>query len=126
MALAERRPYRQRSAAAAGASAIGSLVLAIARIVRLIATIVALVIVAAIVLRLVGANPTNSIVHAIHSAASTLAGPFKNVFSIKNPKTSMAVNWGLAALVYFVVGHLIASLIARLAPRGGYPADAAV
>jgi uncharacterized membrane-anchored protein YhcB (DUF1043 family) len=29
----------------------------------------------------------------------------------------MAVNWGLAALVYLIVGHLIASLLVRLTPR---------
>jgi hypothetical protein len=92
--------------------------LALARIVRLAATIVALIIVAAIVLRLAGANSANGIVHDIHSVAGTLAGPFKGIFSIKNAKTSMAVNWGLAAVVYFVVGHAIASLLGRAAVGG--------
>lgn len=100
----------------------GSFMVAVARLVRLVTTLVVLVIVAAIVLRLLSANPGNSIVHDIHQAGSFLAGPFKNVFSIHNPKTNMAVNWGLAALVYLVVGHLIASLIARIAPSGVHPA----
>jgi hypothetical protein len=30
----------------------------------------------------------------------------------------MAVNWGIAAAVYLIVGHLIAGLIARAAVRG--------
>jgi ABC-type thiamin/hydroxymethylpyrimidine transport system permease subunit len=92
--------------------------LALARLVRLVATVVALIIIAAIVLRLAGANAGNSIVHDIHSVGSTLAGPFKNIFSINNAKTSMAVNWGLAAAVYLIVGHFIASLLARLGVRG--------
>ena len=125
MALALRRPYRRtpnrpargRGTAARGAYAAGSAMLAIARLVRLVATIVVLILVAAIVLRVAGANPGNTIVHDIHSVGATLAGPFKNVFSVKNPKTAMAVNWGLAAVVYMLVGHVIASLIARLAPR---------
>jgi hypothetical protein len=50
--------------------------------------------------------------------AKALVGPFKDIFSIKNPKVSIAVNWGLAAVVWLVVGSVIASLIARIAPRG--------
>lgn len=92
--------------------------MALARIIRTVATVVAMIIVAAIVLRLVGANGSNTIVHDIHSVAGTLASPFKGIFSISNPKTSMAVNWGLAAVVYFIVGHAIASLIARGSLRG--------
>ncbi len=92
--------------------------MALARLIRTVATVVALIIVAAIVLRLAGANGANTIVHDIHSVAGTLAGPFKGIFSISNPKTSMAVNWGLAAVVYFIVGHALASLIARGSMRG--------
>jgi hypothetical protein len=91
--------------------------LGLARIVRSLAGIIALVIVVAIVLFLVGANSTNAIVRDIHDAGAWLVGPFKNLFSIRNAKVAMAVNWGLAALVYLVVGHLIASLLARMSPR---------
>ncbi len=138
MALALRRPYRQsatgrgdvparpargRAVAARGAWAVGSGMLAIARLVRLVAAVVFLILVAAIVLRVAGANPGNTIVHDIHGVGSTLAGPFKNVFSVKNPKTSIAVNWGLAAVVYMLIGSLIAGLIARLAPSGVHPSQ---
>ena len=91
--------------------------LALARLVRTLAGIIALIIVVAIVLFLVGANPSNQIVSAIHDAGAWLAGPFKNLFSIHNPKLAMAVNWGLAALAYLIVGHIIASLLARMTPR---------
>jgi hypothetical protein len=91
--------------------------LGLARIVRSLAGIIALIIVVAIVLFLVGANPSNQIVSAIHDAGAWLAGPFKNLFSIHNAKLAMAVNWGLAALVYLIVGHIIASLLARMTPR---------
>jgi len=91
--------------------------LALARIVRTLASLIALVIVAAIVLFILGANPSNGIVSAIHDAGAWLVGPFKNLFSIHHAKVAMAVNWGLAALVYLIVGHLIASLLARMTPR---------
>jgi hypothetical protein len=91
--------------------------LTLARLVRSLAGLIALVIVAAIVLFVLGANPGNGIVKAIHDAGGWLAGPFKNLFSIHNAKAAMAVNWGLAALVYLLVGHFIASLLARMGPR---------
>jgi hypothetical protein len=91
--------------------------LGLARLVRSLAGLVALVIVVAIVLFVLGANPGNGIVKAIHDAGGWLAGPFKNLFSIHNAKVAMAVNWGLAALVYLIVGHLIASLLVRMTPR---------
>jgi hypothetical protein len=115
-------PSRTRVAAARGAWAVGSVLLAIARLVRLIVAIVVLLIAAAVVLRVVGANPGNVIVRDITDVAKVLVGPFKDVFSIKNAKASMAANWGLAAVVWLVVGSLIARLIARAAPTGVHPA----
>lgn len=87
--------------------------LLVARLIRTVTTVVVLVIVLGIVLWVLSANPQNAIVSDIHDAAQWLVGPFKNVFSIKDPKVNLAVNWGLAALVYAVVGHLLASLVAR-------------
>jgi hypothetical protein len=92
--------------------------IAIARVVRLVAWAVALVIVAGIVLVLLNANMSNVIVRDIHDAASFLVGPFKNLFSLKGHKANVAVNWGIAAVVYLIVGALIARLLVRMAPRG--------
>ena len=89
----------------------------LARIVRALAGLIALIIVVAIVLFVLGANQSNGIVSAIHDAGAWLVGPFKNLFSIHNAKLAMAVNWGLAALVYLIVGHVIASLLVRMTPR---------
>jgi hypothetical protein len=125
MAFAIRQPYRRRStprSSGRAAAGVGAGMLAIARLVRLIAWGVALVIAAGIVLHLLSANPSNVIVRDIYDAGKFLVGPFKNVFSLSNPKANIAANWGLAAFVYLVVGSLIASFIARLAPRGVVPA----
>jgi hypothetical protein len=92
--------------------------MAVARLIRLIVSVVVTVIVAGILLRLLSANPHNVIVSDIHDAAQALVGPFKNVFSLGSAKASLAANWGLAAIVYLVVGRLIVGLIARTAPRG--------
>jgi hypothetical protein len=91
---------------------------ALARLVRFVVGLVVLVIVVGGVLFLLSANPSNAIVHDIHDAASTLVGPFKNLFSISgHPKATLAVNWGLAAIVYLVVGGLISRMLARMGTR---------
>jgi hypothetical protein len=92
--------------------------IALARLVRLAAWLVALVIVVGIALVLLDANMGNAIVRDIHDAASFLVGPFKNVFSPKSHKADVAVNYGLAAVVYLLVGSLIAGMLVRMAPRG--------
>jgi hypothetical protein len=118
-----RRVGRGRVAAARGAWAVGSGMLLIARIIRTIAGLIAALIVVAIVLRVLGANAGNTIVKDIHDAAKFFVGPFDGMFSIKGAKLALAVNWGIAALVYAVVGSIIASFIARLAPTGVHPRE---
>ena len=78
--------------------------MALARAIRVVVGIVVAIIVVAVILRLLGANPGNAIVSDIHDAGAWLVGPFKDVFSVKGPKLHMALNWGLAALIYAVVG----------------------
>ncbi|MDQ6915639.1 MAG: hypothetical protein M3155_07500 [Actinomycetota bacterium] len=95
--------------------AAGSGLLTVARIVRLIAWGVVVVIVAGILLVVLGANPSNDIVSTISDWGRTLVGPFKDLFSIKNHKTNIGVNWGIAAVVYLIAGSIVARLIARMA-----------
>jgi hypothetical protein len=91
---------------------------ALARAVRLVVGVVALIIVVGGILFVLSANPTNAIVHDIHDAAGTLVGPFGNVFSISgHPEETLVANWGLAVVIYLIVGGIIAMLIARMGPR---------
>lgn len=96
--------------------------LAIARLIRVLTGLVVLVIVAGILLFVLSANGHNTIVSDIHDAAKWLVGPFQNVFSVKGAKLDLALNWGLAALVYLLVGGFLASLAVRAVPprRVGY------
>jgi hypothetical protein len=87
------------------------------RTIYTIASVVVLIIVAAILLVVFNANPANSIVSEVHSWGHWLAGPFDGMFSFKNPKDAIAVNWGIAAVVYVLVAALIALLIGRTKPE---------
>ena len=85
----------------------------VARIVTLITSVVVGLIVIGIVLTLLDANKDNQIVKWVLDAAKFLVGPFKDVFKPDSAKTKVAVNWGLAAVVYAIVGGLIARLLRR-------------
>jgi len=84
-----------------------------ARLVQFVASVVVLIIVAGILLVVLKANPANSIVSEVHDWAHSLAGPFNGMFSFHSANDVIAVNWGIAAVLYLFVGGLIARLIGR-------------
>src|SRR4051794_16392406 len=85
----------------------------LARIVRLVTMIVVAFIVAGIVLHLLDANSGNAVVSFVYDVAGWLVTPFKSVFSVKGTHAHIAANWGLAAVVYAIVGGLLSRLLAR-------------
>jgi hypothetical protein len=88
-----------------------------------VATLIALLIVLAIVLRDVDANPRNAVVKGIREGANFFAGAFTGLIKFNgHAKRELTVDWGIAAVVYLVVGALIANWIARLG-RGGLRYD---
>jgi len=85
----------------------------VARIVRLITSVVVGLIVVGIVLVLLEANRDNAIVDWLGGAADTLSQPFHGIFTPDGRKAQVAVNWGLAAVIYALVGGFIARLLRR-------------
>jgi hypothetical protein len=92
--------------------------LMLANLVRAVAAVVVGIIVIAIVLVLLGANHSNDIVSWFRDAGSWLAGPFRHLFDVGGNKADIAVNWGIAAVVYAVIAGVISSLLARAAVGG--------
>jgi hypothetical protein len=91
----------------------------LARLVMLLATLIALLIGLAIVLRDVDANGGNTIVKGIHEGANFFAGAFTGLITFSgHPKRAITVDWGIALLVYLLVGSIVSRFIARLG-RGG-------
>jgi hypothetical protein len=110
--------FRTRTAGSAPAVSTGARGLAgaaglLARIVRLVVSIIVLIIVVGILFVLLDANPTNSIVSQVHDWARSRAGPVDGMFSFHSADVAIAVNWGIAAVVYLLAGGLIARLIGR-------------
>jgi uncharacterized Tic20 family protein len=92
--------------------------LLLANLVRTVAGVIVAILVLAILLVVLGANQSNDIVNWIHDAGAWLAGPFKGLFSFKDAKLEVAVNWGIAAVVYSVVAGLLMRLVASSASIG--------
>jgi hypothetical protein len=94
-------------------------VLALARLVMAVAGLIALLIALAIVLRDVNANGANSIVKGIHEGANFFAGAFTGLIVFHgHPKRAITIDWGIAVVVYQLVGGAIANLIARVGWSG--------
>jgi len=66
-----------------------------------------------IVLVLLKANPDNAIVDAIRDAAKYLSKPFDAIFEMDKRRTEIAVNWGIAAVVYLIAGSVLARVVSR-------------
>jgi hypothetical protein len=84
----------------------------LARIVRLITAVIVGFIVLGIVLHLFEANSGNAIVGFVYDVAGFFVDPFKGIFTPDGEKLRIAVNWGLAALIYGLVGALLSRLLA--------------
>ncbi|SNT59522.1 hypothetical protein SAMN05443665_105310 [Actinomadura meyerae] len=106
-------PRRQFTARAAGVRrrAAGAL----ATLVSVVTTVVVAVLAVHIVFVAFEANTANGIVHWFGERAVDLSWQFKDVFQPANPKAEVAVNYGLAALVYLVIGRALVGVVRRLA-----------
>jgi hypothetical protein len=85
----------------------------VARIVSLITSVVVGLIVVGIILVLLEASRDNAIVDWLVGAADDLTQPFHGIFNPDGKKAMVAVNWGLAAVVYALIGGFISRLLRR-------------
>jgi hypothetical protein len=91
----------------------------LARAISLVATIIALIISIGIVFRVLGGNRANDLVAATLDAAKALVGPFDRMFTPKSAKLGVAVSWGVAIVVYLLLGSFLSKLVLRLRRGSG-------
>lgn len=87
----------------------------IATAVSILTTLVVAVLAVHIVFAVFEANGSNAIVAGVGEWAERVAWEFKDVFAPRDPKISVLVNYGLAAVVYLIVGRIVVGLIRRAA-----------
>jgi hypothetical protein len=88
----------------------------LATIVRVVCSVIAALIVIHAVFVLFEANPDNLLVRFTAGWRDTFGWFTKDLFTPSDPKVAEAVNDGLAALIWVVVGTLLSKLIVRLTP----------
>ncbi|MER5812858.1 hypothetical protein ABT143_32535 [Streptomyces sp. NPDC002033] len=85
----------------------------VARAIALVADVAAFLIVLWIALWLLDANQGNALVSFVHDAADWLAGWSYDLFTFDHDWVQVVVGYGLAAVVYLLVGHAVAGRLAR-------------
>jgi hypothetical protein len=106
-AVRSARPTAGSRVAAAGT---GTAVL-IARVIRTVASVVVAIIALGILFVVLDASTSNTVVSHVHSWARWLAGPFDGMFTLHSAKGTVALNWGIAIVVYLVIAWLLARIV---------------
>jgi uncharacterized membrane protein YraQ (UPF0718 family) len=88
----------------------------LATIVRVVCSVIAALIVIHAVFVLFEANPQNLLVRFTAGWRDTFGWFTKDLFTPSDKKIAEAINDGLAALIWVVLGSLLSKLIVRLAP----------
>jgi hypothetical protein len=88
----------------------------LATIVRVVCSVIAGLIVIHAVFVLFEANPANLLVQFTAGVRDTFAWFTDDLFAPSDPKIAEAINDGLAALIWVIVGSLVSKLLVRAAP----------
>ncbi|MBW5421184.1 MULTISPECIES: hypothetical protein [Streptomyces] len=84
-----------------------------ARVIALVADIMAAILGLWILMYLLDANRANDLVQFIHDVARWLAGWSHDLFTFDEKWARVVAGYGLAAVVYLLVGHAIAGRLRR-------------
>ena len=89
----------------------------LATLVRIVTLVFAVVLVADIVLRVVGVNPTNGVAQFVSGFAEAVVLAFRDLFLPSDPTVALVLNYGLAAVFWVLVGGFLSSGVRWLAAR---------
>ena len=87
------------------------------RLILRLGMVLAGLIVVGILLTLLDANRDNFIVSFFTEIGEFLAAPFDDMFTLADADARVALNGGIGAFVYFILGVVVAGLIGRLTSR---------
>lgn len=87
---------------------------ALASVFRVVGGIIVGIIVIHILLVVLEANPDNSFASFIRDWAYTFSLGLSNLFTPESPKVAVAVNFGIAALIWAVITKVVVDLVRRI------------
>ncbi|MQA93279.1 MAG: hypothetical protein GEV11_01085 [Streptosporangiales bacterium] len=114
---AEHRAETKRDSKSTGAtvrSTLRNVTDLLARVVMGVATVIAFILALHILFVVFQANPANAIVRTIDGWALDLSFGLRDLFLPDDERVRVLVNFGIAAVVYLVVGRILAGLIRRI------------
>ncbi|MEU1332122.1 hypothetical protein [Streptomyces sp. NPDC005865] len=83
------------------------------RVIALVADIMAAILGLWILMYLLDANRANDLVQFVHDVARWLAGWSHDLFTFDEDWARVVAGYGLAAVVYLLIGHALASRLRR-------------
>jgi hypothetical protein len=87
---------------------------ALANVLRIVGMLIVTVLVVHIVLTLLGANPENGLTQLIRDAADTFNLGLSDLFLPQDPRLGVVLNYGTAALIWFVITTVVVRLVRRV------------
>jgi hypothetical protein len=87
---------------------------ALANVLRIVGMLIVTVLVVHIVLTLLGANPENGLTQLIRDAADTFNLGLSDLFLPQDPRLGVVLNYGAAALIWFVITTVVVRLVRRI------------
>ena len=81
--------------------------------------VIAAIIGLGILLVVLDANESNGLVEAILDIGRFFTDPFRDIFEMDDNDLEIAVNWGIAAVVYVVLGIVLSTGLHALLRRAG-------
>jgi hypothetical protein len=87
---------------------------ALGNVLRIVGMFIVTVLVVHIVLTLLGANPENGLTQMVKDAADTLNLGLGNLFLPEDARLAVVLNYGTAALLWFVITSVVVHLVRRV------------
>jgi hypothetical protein len=87
---------------------------ALGNVLRIVGMCIVTVLVVHIVLTLLGANPENGLTRLVQDAADTLNLGLGDLFLPEDPRLGVVLNYGTAALLWFVITTVVVRLVRRI------------
>jgi hypothetical protein len=86
----------------------------LATVIRIVGGLIVVILIAHVVLTLGDANPTNDITRFVAYWSGRLQLGFRGLFTPADPRTRIAIDYGLAAAFWLVVSWVLVRLMQRL------------
>jgi hypothetical protein len=87
---------------------------AVATVLRVIGLVIVAILVIHILLSIFGANPANTFATFIRDGARMFSLGLSDLFTFADPRLTVGVNFGIAAVIWWVITSIVVGLVRRV------------